>query len=155
MAATGAIGARFILAAGNVSDARLLSHAYRAGEKQACFHNAFALARAHPELTYCEGLALNVFPVEHAWCLDPDGRVADNTWGQGPAAYAGVAFDTKFVIRWVAQRQRYSVLAEMFPRELLGLDPATYLANPAPERLRAVEAMVAEACALMTASPRA
>jgi hypothetical protein len=62
------------------------------GMLKACYHNAVVLALAHPrKYTYVEGLAMpaGLFPVEHAWCVDRAGRVAETTW-EKPAEYFGV-----------------------------------------------------------------
>lgn len=51
------------------------------GEPQRCFNNALAAAAADPRLTYVEGL-YNVGgrAAEHAWCVDPEGRLVELTF---------------------------------------------------------------------------
>lgn len=72
--------------------------AWPRGEKQQCFSNSQRLAIAHPELTYVEGYALNVIPVHHAWCVDPDGAVIDVTWERRDSnRYFGVPIRTRYI----------------------------------------------------------
>lgn len=134
------VGARFILAAGRFYGRRLEEHPYGRGEQGACFENAFELALTHPELTYCEGRALSmgIVPVEHAWCVTDDGQVVDTTWSGGERDYYGVTFDIGWLEAWIAERKLYGVLANMFPKQLLEMEPSQYLAEPTPEELRAV-----------------
>ncbi|MGX1810885.1 hypothetical protein ACWIGI_34635 [Nocardia sp. NPDC055321] len=60
-----------------------------------CYENAAATARAHHGLLYTEGLATpsvaSALPLEHAWCVTPDGSVIDPTWESAGAVYFGVA----------------------------------------------------------------
>ncbi|MFE2912448.1 hypothetical protein ACFXI0_07825 [Kitasatospora indigofera] len=59
-----------------------------------CFANAALTERTHPGLLYAEGFAMPAsvpFPVAHAWCVTPDGRVVDPTWTDfAGAAYIGL-----------------------------------------------------------------
>lgn len=57
-----------------------------------CYRNAWELSL--DGLHYVEGYAMLGsigFPIEHAWCVDDDGRVYDNTWPAGHD-YFGMAF---------------------------------------------------------------
>jgi hypothetical protein len=85
------------------------------GEERFCFFNSYQLM-IKEGYTYVEGFAMGVIPVNHAWCLDADGRVIDPTWRpsltrkfQG-IAYIGVALDRSFVIETALQRKSYGVL---------------------------------------------
>lgn len=62
---------------------------YRRGAPKACFGNAVLLAAVHG-IRYVEGL----IPVHHAWNLDLQDRMIDNTWDGRvtPVAYLGVEF---------------------------------------------------------------
>lgn len=129
----GLVGAQFILAAGQEYDSRLMEHRFGRGMQHACYRNAFELALAYPdELIYCEGRALScgLVPVEHAWCVTPDGQVVDTTWQGDEQDYVGVCFATEWLRGWTAGRNSYGVLADQFPSELLYLDPGTFLARP-------------------------
>jgi hypothetical protein len=69
-------------------------------EVKMCCSNALAAALLY-DLDYCEGYAYKegLIPVEHAWCVDLDGKVVDPTWddeGRG-VAYFGIAVDPKIV----------------------------------------------------------
>lgn len=137
----GLVGSRFLLAAGIAGGPRSTAR-YKRGLPKKCYQNAFELATNNPDLTYCEGRAVGaMFPVEHAWCIDAQGRVVDNTWIDGDAqqAYFGAAFKTDFLLGWVERQARYGVLCEMFPRELLELDPRDYLQDPSHEVVAAVD----------------
>ncbi len=78
------------------------------GEIKDCFRNAFLLAHEH-DLTYVEGYARGIIPVHHAWNVDKNGKVVDNTWcgtdskpslRRNPVLgeeYFGVALNLEFV----------------------------------------------------------
>lgn len=97
----------FVLAHGEHFTPRELPKRIKAGEIGSCFMNATHLAVANENLAYCEGYAVTMgsIPVLHAWCVDRDGKVLDNTWcgnGKPPrptmgAEYFGVRFETNFV----------------------------------------------------------
>ena len=57
-----------------------------------CFDNAYRLARTSKNLRYCEGYALGVIPLKHAWVVNEQNEVIDPTWhmlrsGLGTAYY--------------------------------------------------------------------
>lgn len=71
------------------------------GEKQLCYMNAYRLASIG--YTYVEGYAMSdnlPMPIQHAWVLDKDGKVIDNTWRKkwlDNPKYFGVAMPIRFV----------------------------------------------------------
>ena len=68
----------------------------RRGRKKRCYENAFEVMVEHETLTYCEGFVLTEglrIPVEHAWCIDEEGNVVDNTLPDPGTAYFGIPFD--------------------------------------------------------------
>lgn len=79
--------------------------------KQQCFRNAALLAMEKPNLVYCEGWALGIVPVEHAWCVDERGRVIDPTWIKPPGIeYFGIAFKTPYLFRVLRDSERYGLI---------------------------------------------
>lgn len=83
------------------------------GTQGACYANAQFLARRRKGLRYVEGFATNVIPVEHAWCIDAEGRVVDPTWGEDRKPdYCGIAFEPDLVrrIRRITGKESYSLL---------------------------------------------
>lgn len=66
------------------------------GRPKLCFENATKLVWADSTLTYCEGFVLREdlpLAVLHAWALDRDGRVIDNTLRDAETClYFGVRF---------------------------------------------------------------
>ncbi len=72
----------------------------RWGNPKACFDNAFELM--NDDLIYCEGYAIPnignvVHEMDHAWCVDAEGNVIDNTWRTPGLAYFGIPFTPRFV----------------------------------------------------------
>jgi hypothetical protein len=69
---------------------------FRQRAEMRCFNNAKWYAGKYPSLLYVEGWAAQstVGPMEHAWCVDPDGCVVDLTWRDVDerAEYYGVVF---------------------------------------------------------------
>jgi hypothetical protein len=66
------------------------------GAPKSCYGNALLLA-IQRGYRYVEGYAsANIeqmpFPVHHAWSLDAEGNLIDNTWGNTGLAYLGVEF---------------------------------------------------------------
>lgn len=73
-----------------------------------CYYNAFMLLH-NKNLRYCEGHLVrggSTVPVQiqHAWCVDKQGRVVDPTWAYHPdTVYFGVPFTTKAVCRAIRE----------------------------------------------------
>lgn len=83
-----------------------INNRYRPRVMKGCFHNAYCAAVAsRGRLMYAEGYAESkLFPVHHAWNLDPKGHVVDTTWCHddkyGPSvgtAYMGLVFPMEYV----------------------------------------------------------
>lgn len=94
------------------------------GTQGACYANAQYLASRRKGLRYAEGFATSVIPVEHAWCVDAEGRVIDPTWDyEYQPDYFGVIFEADHVrrIRQITGPKAYSLLftwwkwAEIYP----------------------------------------
>jgi len=80
---------------------------HKRGPMRQCFMNAVKMATSGRLVTYCEGYAMGVMPVLHAWCVDQEGRVIDPTWSMPDAVYYGVPFKTEYVLRRVTEAQCY------------------------------------------------
>lgn len=84
----------YLLEHGQEWEASPLPEDIEQGDPKMCFVNAYNLARRNPgRLFYVEGYATAVIPTDHAWCVDRQGRVVDNTpyWEDGHD-YFGVKF---------------------------------------------------------------
>jgi hypothetical protein len=84
-----------VLKHGQPYKAQALPKGYKRGKERECFKNAFKLAEK-TGMTYVEGFATPDFlplPVHHAWVVDKDGNVFDNTWKTPGSEYFGVPFE--------------------------------------------------------------
>ena len=100
---------------------------FRMGEARQCFMNSFHLSQIprEPSLIYCEGFAMGVIPLLHAWCVDSNGNVYDPTWNPIGTAYFGVPFDEKFVMKTALARRKFGLIDDWqdgFPLLLGGED---------------------------------
>jgi hypothetical protein len=107
------------------------------GTIKMCFANSAKLAMRSKRFVYCEGLALGIISVLHAWCIDEVGNVVDPTWTEGhgersPAgsAYLGLPFNTAYVRkRWKASGGQFSLLDDWEGKKCFRvareLDPAS------------------------------
>ena len=111
--------AKLIISRGVEGRGQALPQKYRAGEMKQCYRNAAHLAQEHRELTYVEGYASSIIPTEHAWCIDEEGNVIDNTWIFDEVlpedqTYIGLAFDTKFLTVAILEQGYYGILSEFW-----------------------------------------
>lgn len=76
-----------------------------------CFRNASILAIGEPrKYVYCEGYALGVIPVHHAWVVDCDtGLVVDPTWKDG-AGYIGIPFRLQYLTKMLIKLGYYGII---------------------------------------------
>jgi hypothetical protein len=82
------------------------------GPAHECFKNAADLVLSRRDLLYCEGFAMGVIPVLHAWCLDASGAVVEPTWTEELASggYFGLVFRRHYVWETLLARQKYGLL---------------------------------------------
>jgi hypothetical protein len=78
--------------------------------KQNCFQHAAVAAMEERSLTYCEGYAISIIPVLHAWLLGPDGKVIETTWKEMGHAYYGIPFRTDYVRSQIKLNKHYSMI---------------------------------------------
>ena len=106
----------FILKNGRSFKPMPLPKKVKRGKMKQCFKNAADLALdssltpGHIELVYVEGYALNIIPVHHAWCVDREGNVYDNTWPDGGKEYYGVMFTTSFLADRLLKSKTYGLI---------------------------------------------
>lgn len=85
------------------------------GKMGECYRNAWMLAQLK-DLHYCEGYAVSgmlKLPLEHAWCVDDEGKVYDPTWLSG-SDYFGVAFEDEVVSVVQVKAQHYGLLGNLW-----------------------------------------
>lgn len=79
------------------------------GEPQQCFQNAANLVIGNPKYRYVEGMAMGVIPTMHAWVIDAQDRVIDNTWMNG-VDYFGVVIPFDYLLHALVSRGYYGVI---------------------------------------------
>lgn len=113
-----------------------ISFADKRRPSRKCYENALKYAEAKG-LRYAEGYGLSgtllkggcVFPVEHAWCVDRDGRAVDPTWEEPEASfYMGIEFDVWQVWRRVSQTGTFG----MFHKGPTGAEDVQFMQSLAP-----------------------
>lgn len=87
-----------------------------------CYSNAQsavvkAVTAGRKPLTYAEGYACPrtlPYPIQHAWLVDDEGRVVDQTWSHPEeSTYFGVLFTTEYVMETAEKyRHRYDSLLD-------------------------------------------
>jgi hypothetical protein len=112
------VQAAFILKHGrDFTFVRRLPRSVKRGEIKRCFKHALDIVCANPNrFFYCEGYAtamtnrgVPIYPCEHAWICDRQGRAFDPTWWNG-RDYFGVVFDLDFVVSVVMRSACEGVL---------------------------------------------
>lgn len=97
---------------------------YPAGYKRQCYQNAAKLLEEDSTLTYAEGYAYlpGLIPVHHAWCIDAEGRVVDNTWDNPEnAEYFGIPMSRECVLNYLAEASHWGILAEHINPEVFSI----------------------------------
>lgn len=85
------------------------------GRMKECFRNAanLALGFYRNEYIYCEGYAISIIPVMHAWCVDLQGNVIDPTWNNGTAVgseYYGIAIKAMYLQERLVKQKHYGLI---------------------------------------------
>lgn len=121
-------GGDFLLRHGAFYSGRQLPdrYAHLFGEPNACFWNALEVAKAHPELRYCEGVyAAHGAFTPHAWCVAPDGGVVEVTWPTRPEHGSEYGRDVTMKMPLVAA-ERMAYCGVFFRWELIEWFSETY-----------------------------
>lgn len=122
MARMGHIPSTFTLKMGRAWTPQPLPSSVMPGAKRQCYRNAGTLALEDRTLTYVEGYAQppNQMPVHHAWCVDADGRVIDNTFDDSELTeYYGVPLTRDALYELVEKVKCWGLFAEMMSAETL------------------------------------
>ena len=104
---------------------------YQRGKKKMCFFNGQILALEQPGLCYVEGVALEPkyrHPIHHGWCITPDGRAVDPTWGKPGLAYCGVPFKATFLREWFTENLKKKEACAFLDLPLFSLPVEVWLA---------------------------
>ena len=100
----------FILKSGRSFAPSSLPSEVKRGRMKECYKNcASAVLFDHAPFTYCEGYAVGVIPVMHAWLCDVDGNAIDPTWKDG-VEYFGVAINATYLRRTIMKNKVYGVI---------------------------------------------
>lgn len=125
--------AEFVLKHGRAWKPCPLPENVRPGRMRECYRNAanLALGFHRNEYIYCEGYAVGIIAVEHAWCVDLQGNVIDPTWTERPQKlsatgqeYFGIAFKSMY-LQEALRKQKYFGLIDAWRSNwpLLSIDP--------------------------------
>jgi len=113
----------FLLQHGRPFLPRPLPGRYKRGVSKQCFMNAAHLALAHPTLTYCEGYAMGVLPVYHAWACDYLGRVIEVTWKTPGVEYFGIPIRSYYLLTRLRVQKTYGLIDQWEERWPMLQDP--------------------------------
>jgi hypothetical protein len=122
MAGMGHVPSVFTLKMGRAWSAQPLPAWVAPGPKRQCYQNAGTLAIENTGLTYVEGYAQppGLPPAHHAWCVDAEGRVIDNTFVDPEASqYFGVPIRAETLCELVEEVRQWGLFAEMMTPETL------------------------------------
>jgi hypothetical protein len=116
--------AAFLLEHGRHWVSAPLPKGMKAKTPKQCYSNAqsvvveAAAARIDPGLTYVEGFACSgtvggIIPIYHAWLVDGNGKVVDQTWKMPESStYFGVALRSDYLVHRAIDAERYLPLID-------------------------------------------
>lgn len=93
------------------------------GKPQSCFENCFKALWDFPNLSYCEGFAIDDdlnLAISHAWLVNNSLEVIDPTWiGKKfkGSIYFGVVFNREFVMEMAEITRSYGILDSDYMNE--------------------------------------
>ncbi|BAY14224.1 hypothetical protein [Calothrix sp. NIES-2098] len=93
------------------------------GEPKSCFENCYKALWNYPQLSYCEGFAIDDelnLAVSHAWLVNNSLEVIDPTWiGKRfkGSTYFGVIFNREFVMEMAEITKSYGILDSDYMNE--------------------------------------
>lgn len=136
----------FLLKLGRPWQAQALPGQVSRGRPRQCYENAGTLAMSRPDLTYVEGYACppGIPPVHHAWCVDADGCVVDNTFTDPEdAKYYGVPISRAKLEQFIQAQKHWGLFAEQMTPETLNAAIADVQAGPWAVDADAAESVLA------------
>lgn len=84
-----------------------------------CFKNAAEQTRKDSSLTYVEGYAFQSgMPIQHAWTVNQEGKVIDNTWPCGNL-YIGLPIKTATLWRCIEETKSWGIFNHKMPKWLM------------------------------------
>jgi len=101
-----------VLKHGKYYNPQKLPKGYKMGKQKECFSNAYHMSQK-TGMTYVEGFAVPDFidlPIHHAWVVDKNGNVFDNTWKTPGVVYFGIPFDDMFVSSVLSETGTFGVI---------------------------------------------
>ncbi len=84
------------------------------GPSKQCFKNAFDLSMRNEDYTYVEGYATSSnipIALAHAWVIDKNENVIDNTWQPAGSAYKGIPFNSEFATKEMLDKGEYGLVS--------------------------------------------
>lgn len=93
------------------------------GKPKSCFENCFTALWDYPNLSYCEGFAIDDdlnLAVSHAWLVNNKMEVIDPTWIGNKfkgSTYFGVVFNREFVMEMAEITKSYGILDSDYMNE--------------------------------------
>jgi len=106
------------------------------GPIKQCYSNATDLAMTDADLTYCEGYTTSCgIPIEHAWCIDRDGRVIETTIRDHDEKreYYGVSIQKGYLLKTLFKKKTHQFFDWMHPEAWVNVDPAEIVADEIAE----------------------
>lgn len=103
------LGMRLVYENGRTWKTSIHEHTSPMGE---CYKNAHLLSLSMG-WTYCEGWAMSVIPMKHAWCVNDKQEVVDPTWTDG-TDYCGVGFPPSIMHKFTDKTGLYGILPSLY-----------------------------------------
>lgn len=116
----------------------LNSRAEKHGPMKECFSNSQALAlfKGRGQYIYCEGYAISLIPVLHAWVVRrEDGALIETTWPEVGREYFGIMFDEDYLTDRVLATESYHSLIDDWHNDwpLLSAEPNAWKQRRPPQ----------------------
>lgn len=101
----------FVLKNGTDFTATPLQETSLRGKMKECFKNAANIALFESDYIYCEGYALGVIPVHHAWVIH-NGQAIEVTWKEPGSEYFGVPISESYLRKRILETECWHSLID-------------------------------------------